>query len=488
MKGRCWRHRLPIAALAALLGACAVGPDFVRPEAPATPRYTAGPTPTEMTPALGGVTQRIDPAQAITSQWWELFRSPSLDAVVVRTLQDNRSLAASRATLAEALEAVAAARGAFFPQIDAGATAQRQQSALLGRSKQSLANSSQVSNLYSVGPTVSYLVDVFGAVRRSVEQQQALADAQRYELAAAWLSLSGNAVTQSITIASFRAQIQATEDIIADDEQNVALVQRKLEAGKVPLTDVLTAETQLETDRAILPPLRQQLAVAEHALSVLVGQFPADWSPPDFELEGFELPRELPLTLPSELVRQRPDILAAEAELHASSAAIGVATAQLFPSLTLSGSVTQEALDVGSLFSGAGTAWVLAGHLAAPLFHGGTLLAERRGAIDAYEASLATYQETVLQAFQQVADTLRALEHDAELVAAEKHLLDTATESLRLQRISYEAGKTDLLLLLVAQRAYAEARLGLARAEGQRLSDTAQLFVGLGGGWWQAQI
>jgi len=488
VKDRSWRRRLPIAAIAALLGGCAVGPDFVRPQAPATPRYTAEPTPTEMTPAVGGVTQRIDSSQAISSEWWELFRSPSLDEVVARTLQDNPSLAAARATLAQALEAVTAARGAFFPQLDLGATAQRQQSALLGRSKQALTNSSQISNLYSVGPTVSYLVDVFGAVRRGVEEQQALAEFQRYELAAAWLTLSGNAVTESINIASLRAQIEAAEDVVTDDEQNLALVQRKLEAGKVPRTDVLTAETQLETDRAILPPLRQQLAVAQHAISILVGQFPADWSAPDFALEGFELPRELPLSLPSELVRQRPDVLAAEAQLHAASAAIGVATAQLFPSLTLSGSVTQEALDVGSLFSGGGTAWVLAGHLAAPLFHGGTLLAERRGAIDAYQVSLATYQETVLQAFQQVADTLRALDHDAELVSAQKQLLDTATESLALQRISYEAGKTDLLLLLVAQRAYAEARLGLARAEGQRLADTAQLFVGLGGGWWQAQI
>jgi NodT family efflux transporter outer membrane factor (OMF) lipoprotein len=487
VKARRWRHRLPIAALAALLGGCAVGPDFVRPAAPTTPGYTAEPPRTELAPAVGGAAQRLDPAQEISSQWWELFRSPPLDAVVVRSLQDNRTLAAARATLAQAQEAVAAARGGFFPQLDLGGNAQRQRSARL-LSNAAVSSPSQVSTLYSVGPTVSYLVDVFGAVRRSVEQQEALAEFQHDELAAAWLTLSGNAVTESISIASLRAQIEAVEDVVADDQSNLDLVQRKYEAGKVARTDVLTAATQLASDRAQLPPLRQQLAAARHALSVLAGQPPAEWSPPEFALDGFELPQELPLSLPSELVRQRPDILAAEAQLHASSAAIGVATAQLYPSLTLSGSLTQEALDAGSFFTGAGTAWVLAAHVAAPLFHGGTLRAQRRAAIDACQASLATYEQTVLQAFQQVADTLRALGHDAELVDAQKQNLDIASESLALQRISYEAGKTDVLLLLVAQRAYAQARLGLAEAQGQRLVDTALLFVGLGGGWWQAKL
>jgi NodT family efflux transporter outer membrane factor (OMF) lipoprotein len=329
------------------------------------------------------------------------------------------------------------------------------------------------------------VVDVFGAVRRGVEQQTALAEFQHDELAAAWLSLSGNAVTESITIASLRAQIEATEGVVNDDEQNLGLVERKSEAGKAARTDVLTAETQLASDRAQLPPLHQQLAAAQHAVSVLAGQLPAEWSPPDFTLDRFQLPADLPLSLPSELVRQRPDILASEAQLHAASAAIGVATAQLYPSITLSGSLAREVLEAGSLFSGTGTAWMLAAEAAAPIFHGGTLQAQRRGAIDAYQASLASYEQTVLQAFQQVADTLRALAHDAELVGAQQQLLDTAREALALQRLSYDAGKTDLLKLVDAQRSYQQARLGLARAEGQRLQDTAQLFVALGGGWWQ---
>jgi NodT family efflux transporter outer membrane factor (OMF) lipoprotein len=467
----------------ALLPACAVGPDFEKPGPPTPPSYTSEPAPTRMAAAPGGAEQRLQRAQELSAEWWELFRSTELDEVVGRALAGSPTLPAARAALAEAQEAVAAARGGLFPQVDAGASAQRVRTPGL-RSHVS----SVTSNLYSVGPSASYLVDVFGGVRRSVEEQAALAEFQEYELAAAWLALTGNAVIDSVAIASLRAQIDAIQDVISDDERNLDLVQRKFEAGKAARSDVLVAATQLASDQTELPPLRQQLAATRHALSALAGQLPALWSPPEFGLEGFTLPEELPLSLPSELARQRPDILAAEAQLHAASAAIGVATAQLFPSLTLSGSFVQDALDIGALFSGAGTAWIVAGRLATPLFHGGTLRAQRRAAIDAYEASLATYQETVLFGFQQVADALRALQHDAELVGAAQQLLDTASESLSLQRISYGAGKSDLLLLLVAERAYQQARFGLARAQGQRLQDTVQLFVALGGGWWQAGL
>jgi NodT family efflux transporter outer membrane factor (OMF) lipoprotein len=475
------RIGLPIAVY--LLCSCAVGPDFERPESPTPPSYTAEPVHTVMSHPASGAEQHLQLAEDLSGQWWELFHSPGLNEVVTRTIADNPSLAAARATLAEAQEAIAAAKGSFFPQIDVGGGVQRTRIPGL----QSGASAS-TSSFYSVGPSASYLVDVFGGVRRSVEQQTALAEFQGYELAAAWLTLTGNAVTQSVAIASLRAEIEAVEEVIEDGEQNLALVQRQFEAGKVARSDVLVAKTQLASDRAQLPPLRQRLAVARHAVSALAGQVPALWSPPEFDLEHFELPGELPVSLPSELARKRPDILAAEAQLHAASAAIGVATAQLYPSLTLSGSVAQEALEIGSLFSGGGAAWALAARLTAPLFHGGTLRAQRRAAIEAYQASLATYQQVVVQAFQQVADSLRALENDAELVGAAQELLDTARESLSLQRVSYEAGKTDLLLLLVSERAYQQARSGLAQAQGQRLQDTVQLFVALGGGWWQSKI
>ena len=275
---------------------------------------------------------------------------------------------------------------------------------------------------------------------------------------------------------------------MADDARNLELVRLKYEAGKAPRTDVLTAETQLAADRAALPGLRQQLAAARDALVVLSGRAPPAWSPPEFALEDFALPRELPLSLPSALARQRPDILAAEARLHADSAAIGVATANLYPSLTLSASLGQQALDGGSLFQSVNTFWSLAGGVTAPLFHGGTLRAQRRAAIDTYSASLASYEQTVLQGLQQVADNLQALAHDAELVDAQRQLLDSARTALALQRASYAAGKADLLQLIDAERTYQRARLGATQAQAQRLNDTAQLFVALGGGWWDAKL
>ncbi len=469
---------LCIGWMAVLLYGCAAGPDFVRPSPPEVHRYTAGQTPLVIAPATGEPRQRIRIGQEISSQWWHLFRVPALSDVLRSAVERNRTIAAARATLAAARETVAAAKGDFFPQVDISADANRSK----------ISGGTQISNLYSLGATVSFAPDVFGGIRRKVEQQQALAEFQGYELAAAYLTLTGNAVTQAVTIASLRAQIQATQDVIAEDERNLLLVRRKFEAGKVARTDVLTAETQLATDRTSLPSLRQQLSTARHALSILAGRLPAEWSPPDFDLKDFTLPEDLPLTLPSELVRRRPDILASQAQLHADSAAIGVATAQLYPNITLSGSLGQQATSVNPIFEQINRFWNLTAGITAPIFHGGTLRAQQRAAIDTYRASLATYEQTVLQAFQQVADSLQALEHDAELVAATRQLLDTASTSLTLQRLSYTAGKSDILQLIVAERAYQQARLGYTRAEAQRFLDTTRLFVALGGGWWRTNF
>ncbi len=471
------------------LAGCAVGPDFVRPAAPELSGYTAQPVPTEIASSTGAGSQRLAPGRKIPAQWWELFHSRPLAEVLRAAIDGSRTIAAARATLAAARENVLAARGGYWPQLEVSGSVTRLRSSAL----QTSATSAQgfgpgEATIYTVGPTASYAPDVFGATARSVEEQQALADQQGYELAAAYLTLTGDAVTQAITIASLRAQLQATEEVVADDARNLELVRLKYEAGKAPRTDVLTAETQLAADRAALPGLRQQLAAARDALVILTGRAPAAWSPPEFDLNDFTLPHELPVSLPSELARQRPDILAAEARLHADSAAIGVATARLYPSITLTASLGQQALDTGSLFSGANGFWSLAGALTQPIFNGGTLRARRRAAIETYRASLATYEQTVLQGLQQVADTLQALAHDAELVDAQRQLLDTASTALALQRESYEAGKSDLLQLLDAQRAYQQARLGAAKAQAQRLQDSAQLLVALGGGWWDAKL
>ncbi|MDA8138582.1 MAG: efflux transporter outer membrane subunit [Desulfobacteraceae bacterium] len=479
---------LGIAGAAAALDGCAVGPDFVRPAPPKEDRYTAGPTPVQIAPAGGAAGQEIHLGQEIAAQWWTLFNVPALDGVLKEALEKSPTLAAARATLAANLEAVTAARGGFFPQLDASAGFTRQKPSAFSQQNSFPGANTQSTDLYSLGATVSYAPDVFGGLRRKVEQQQSLAEYQRDELAAAYLSLTGNSVTQAVTIASLRAQIQATEDVIADDEQNLALVRLKYEAGKAARTDVLTAETQLASDRTGLPPLRQQLSAARHALSILSGRGPGEWSPPDFDLNAFRLPHDLPLTLPAELVRRRPDILAAEAQLHASSAAIGVAAAQLYPALTLSGSLGQEAPGIDTLFKEINQFWSLAANLSGPLFHGGSLRAQKRAAVDTYHATLATYEQTVLQGLQQVADTLQALQHDAQLMAAAAQLLQTANDSLALQRLSYQSGKSDILQLIIAERAYQEARLTYARAGAQQLLDTTQLFVALGGGWWQTEI
>ena len=472
--------RLSVVTAVSVLSACAVGPNFHRPAPPPVAGYTATATPATLAPGGNEPEQRTVIGQTIEAEWWELFRSPPITDAVQLAIAGNQTLAAAEATLGEAEEAVVEARAAFFPQIDFLASVTRQNR----NSSPSRGEASSTFNLYSLGPTVSYSPDVFGGTRRHVEQEAALAENQGEQLAAAYLTLTGNIVSQAIAIAGTRLEIAAVEGIVADDTKNLDLVQTKLEAGKAAETDVLTAESQLANDRTQLPPLRQQLSAARHAFSVLVGQFPADWTPPDFDLADLSLPGDLPLTLPSELVHQRPDILAAEASLHAASAAIGVATAAMYPSITLSASVGQEALSTATLFTTSSTIWSLASGLTAPIFHGGALRAQRRGAIHAYEAALATYRQTVLQAFAQVADVLEALAHDADLVAGQREALDVADRSRALQRLSYGEGKSDLLLLLDAERLYQQAKLGYARAEAQRYQDTTQLFVAMGSGWW----
>ncbi|HUR05062.1 MAG TPA: efflux transporter outer membrane subunit [Nonomuraea sp.] len=336
------------------------------------------------------------------------------------------------------------------------------------------------------GPLPAIPLDLFGGVRRRVEAQAALADNARYQLAAAYLTVTGNAVSQAIAIASLRQQLQAVDDILVGDQKNLDLVQLKFEAGKAAQSDVLTAQSQLEADRTLAPPLDQQLAVARHALAILVGQFPSESSPPAFDLEQLTLAEKLPVSVPSDLVHQRPDILAAEAELHAASATIGIAAAQRYPSITLTGSLATEAPSTGGLFQGPSAIWSLLSGITAPLFHGGALRAQKRAAVDAYQATFADYRETVLSAFQQVADVLNALDTDNQLVDAEHRALAASSASLDLQRISYDAGKSNLLELVDAERSYQQARLGDARAVAQRYQDVTQLAVAMGGGWWQA--
>ncbi|HEX8740328.1 MAG TPA: efflux transporter outer membrane subunit [Casimicrobiaceae bacterium] len=463
-------------SLVLLLSACAVGPDFTRPQPASVLRYTHDDVALPSAGA-GDPAQTLLPAGTVESRWWDAFHSDALSGVVELAIEESPTLAAARANLAQAEEAVAVARGGLFPQLDVAAGVAR-----AGGGHDTFQRVNR-ETLLTLDPTVVYNVDAFGATRRLVEQKAALADVQHYELAAAYLSLTGNAVTQAIGIASSAEQIAAVSDIVAIDEQNLALVRVAFASGKVARTDVLNAESQLASDRALRPPLLQQASAAQHALAVLAGKTPSEWHAPAFTLEALALPAELPLTEPSSLAHARPDILAAEAGVHAETAGVGIATAALYPQITLSASWVQQAVTLGALFEGVNGSWTVAAQLLAPLFHGGALEAQRRAAIEALAAQLEVYRETVLVAFGQVADVLRALEHDAEALAAQRAALDAAQAAVALDQESYAAGQATFLEVLQSQRLYEQARLGYARARGQRYLDTVQFFLAMGGGW-----
>ena len=474
--------RLLALSLLVVLAGCEVGPDFVRPAPPTVAGYTPQKVALDLAPGNNEPGQRLVTGQAIPAAWYRLFHAPALDEVVRQAIDGSPTVAAAEATLAQAQQAVLQARGAYYPQLDFAATAERQQGppSLLG---QQPGKHLPVYNLYSVGPLASFSLDVFGTTARRVEQEASLAQYQAFELAAAQQTITGDVVTEALTIASDRAQLAAIDGIVADDAKNLALVREKFAAGRAPRTDVLIAESQLTNDRALLPPLQQQLVTAEDALTTLTGKYPGEWSPPEFTLSDFTLPADLPVSVPSALVHQRPDILAAEAQLHAASAAIGVATGQMYPSINLSASLATAAIDPDSLFNQRGLVWSVLAGITAPIFHGGALEAQKQGAVDAFRASSATYRQVVVQAFGQVADTLRALDHDARFVAAERQALTIADTSLALQRLGYDAGKVDILKPIDAERSDQQARIGYARAVAQRYLDTAQLFVAMGGGW-----
>jgi NodT family efflux transporter outer membrane factor (OMF) lipoprotein len=478
------RRGAPALGLTMLVVGCAVGPDFVRPAPPPTQDYEAGGMPRPDVAEPTETQQRFALGQKISNDWWQLFRSPRLDGVLQETIAGNLTLAAAKTTLTQAQQGVLQAAGALYPQLDLAAGAQRQR---VNFSAIGINQQGPIINLFNIGPTVSYALDVFGGYRRRLEQQEALAEYEGWELDAAYLTLTGNAVTQALQIASARAQIAAVETIIADDERNLELVRTELKAGEATQLDVQTAQSQLAADRTLLPPIRQQLSVARHALSVLSGRAPGDWAPPDFDLAEFTLPEELPVSVPSQLVRKRPDILAAEAQLHAASAAVGVATAQLYPSLNLTASFEQFATKPSKLFAPESSIFDFGGNLLAPIFHGGALRAQKQAAVDAFDGAYASYKQTVLTSFGQVADSLQALSHDAELLEAEHRALDSAETQLRLTRTSYSYGNVGILQVLDAQRQTEQARLGHVRAQAQRFIDTVQLLTAMGGGWWQAQ-
>src|SRR6202789_1685413 len=483
LHGRWLRWPMISIAAASALTSCAVGPNFHQPKPPDTSGYLHPSSDTAPVQPQAQDVQNISPGAELAGEWWQLFHSAQLDEVVRSAIAASPTLVAANATLAEAREEVTVARGALLPSVSASAGAQR-----AGTGAIRTPGTGATANLYSVGLSTSYNLDIFGGTRRAVEQQQALADFQRNELAAAYLTLTGGVVNEVLTIASTRLQITTTEELIASDRKNLALTQRAFDVGIVPRSDVLTADTQLAADLAQLPSLHKQLDQAYDALAVLSGRAPSEWQVQLLGIDQFTPRRDIPVSLPARLERQRPDVLAAEMQLHAASAAIGVAVAQEFPDISLSASISREALRASDLFHQFSTPWAVAGSLTQPLFKGGALRAQVRAARDAFKAEAATYQAVVLEALGQVADDLWALQYDAQILTVDRHSMDVALEALKLQQQSYSVGTTTILNLIVAERTYAQARLSYVSARVQQFTDSASLLTALGGGWWNDKI
>jgi NodT family efflux transporter outer membrane factor (OMF) lipoprotein len=465
---------------------CMVGPSFHSPRAPDTQRYThtSLPNRTIATPKAGnaGKIQDIAMNEDIPSQWWTLFHSQEINHLIQQGLDKSPTLIAAKATLVEAEETLNAQIGSLLlPAVDLGLGGNRERSSGLSFDS---TNPSSIFNLYNTTAKITYPLDVFGGSRRQVESYRAQVDYERYQLIAAYLTLTSNIVTTAITIASVQEQIAATAQLIREESKTLYIIKKQFQLGGVSNANVLSQQSQLATTQALLPPLQKNLAQSRHALAVLIGDLPSESPTPILHLDRLILPKELPVSLPSNLVRQRPDIQAADATLHSASAQIGVATANLFPQINITGNYGWLAQSPGSLFTPLNKTWFYGLDFTQPLFHGGSLLAQRRAAIAAYEAAYAQYQQTVLQAFQNVADSLRAIEYDANELNAQTDARTAAYATLSLTRDQYQLGAADYLSLLTAEQQYQSAMIKQIQAAAARYADTVALFQALGGGWW----
>jgi|KBSSwiStaDraftv2_1062776.scaffolds.fasta_scaffold00050_9 NodT family efflux transporter outer membrane factor (OMF) lipoprotein len=473
-----------VIAVSSLAG-CAVGPNFHAPAPPATTQYTRGQQPevTADAPVPGGTAQTLAPDRDIPADWYSLFQSQPLDELVRRALHDSPTVDAAKAALRSAEATYIAERGALLlPQADGqlGVTRQRSVGAAFGNP----GAAASTFTLYNAAVNVSYRLDIFGASRRQIEELRAQADFQRWELEAANLTLTGNVVTTAFDVASLRDQLTAVNEVVAAETEQYKVVQRQFEVGGASKSDVLSQQAQLAQALTVPPGLEKALAQAQHRLAVLAGRTPSDSSVPDFVLDGFTLPEQLPVSVPAKLVRQRPDVQAAEAQLHQATAAVGLATANLLPQLNLTGSIGSESLTAGGLF-GAGTGtWSAGASLLQPLFHGGELRYKRRAAVADLERADAQYRQTVLAALQEVADTLRALEADARALRAQVEAERTAADALEIAKKQFRVGGISYVSVLNAQRLFLQARQSRVQAQAARYSDSAALFQALGGGWW----
>jgi NodT family efflux transporter outer membrane factor (OMF) lipoprotein len=471
------------------LTGCAVGPDFERPATPDVEGYTTGPLPAKTTSAgvTGGEEQRLVQGLDIPGQWWTLFHSSALNTLIDEALKNNPTLPAAEAALRQAWENVYAGEGAFFPTAVVGYSPSRNKTAT-GVVFTSASSGKPWFTLHTAQVVVTYAPDVFGATRREVESLGATAEFQRFQVEAAYLTLTSNVVAAAVQEASLRGQIAATEEIIKIETQALGILNKQFEFGQVAGADVAAVEATLAQAQATLPPLQKQLAVERDLLTALIGRFPSQEPAEKFDLTTLQLPQDLPVSLPSKLVEQRPDVGAAEEQLHAASAAIGVAIAAQLPQFTLTGNAGTVANRISQLFITPGTAfWTLAGNVAQTVFDAGTLLHKERAAVAAFDQAAAMYRSTVISAFQNVADALHAVQSDAETLKAAFAAERAAFKSLEIARRQLQLGAISYLGLLTAENTYNTALLALVQAQAARYADTAALFQALGGGWWNRE-
>lgn len=461
-----------------LLSGCAAGPDFKSPDAPTITRYSPDGMPVITASAdteLGGM-QRFRIDGDVPSAWWKLFENPQLTRLMDEAIQANPSLEAAQAALRVAQETAAASYGAFLPTIDGSADVTRSRTA-----------TGKTANLFKTGVSVGYAPDVFGGARRTTEAAEARVQAQKFETEATYLTLTANIAEAAIQEASLRGQISATKDIIAAQRKQLELTRARFNAGAVAKTAVLAQEATVAASEASLPPLDKALTETRNLMAVLAGRFPGEGVNAGFDLSGFKLPDEVPLTLPSKLVEQRPDIRAARANLEAANADIGIAMAAMLPQFPLSASYAVGAGSLSNMFGPTTALWGLAAGITQPIFHGGELLHKKKAAVAAYDQAAAQYRATVLAAFQDVGNALKALETDAQALMAQLASERAAAASLELTEQQYNAGAVDYVALLSAQAAHQKSQIALVQAKAQRLADTAALYQSLGGGWWNRE-
>jgi NodT family efflux transporter outer membrane factor (OMF) lipoprotein len=474
------------------LAGCAVGPDFKSPEAPKADGYTVEKLKPETSAAKihGGEAQRFVSDLDIPGQWWSLYHSDGLNALIAKAIANNPTLDAAKAALVQAHESAAAARGAFFPTLTGNVSATREKISGAQFGAPSFGPSSFGASPFSVATAelnVSYPLDVFGGIRRQVEAAEANEDYERYELVAAYITLTSNVVSAAVQEASLRAQIAATQQIIEIEADELNVLQQQLSLGGVAGGAVLAQEATLAQAKTSLPPLQKQLDQTRNQLAALAGRLPSEEIGATFDLAQLTLPQDLPLSLPSKLVEQRPDIKAADAELHQASAQVGVALANEFPQINITGSFGSVGSPAGTLLNPGLGVWSIGGSMAETIFDGATLLHKERAAVAAFDQAAAQYRSTVIGAFQDVANAIRALQADADSLAAATAAEIAANKSLALSREQYRVGAIPYTALLTAEQLAQQAAVTRAQAQAARYADTAALFQALGGGWWNAE-